>query len=284
MTLKEIIDRTTQFFKDKKFDSPRLDAELLIAHGLKIERIQIYLKFDQPLDETQLQVCRDLVKRRIQGEPVAYILGYKEFFGERFIVNPNVLIPRPETEHVVEAALDWAKDKTKPYKILDLGTGSGCIGLTLLKKLPNAQLTSVDISGGALEVAQQNAAQLKVESRVQFVQGDALEKETSLPKFDIIVSNPPYVAAESVHLEENVKKFEPASALFAEDAGLKFLKNWSEKYRTHLNSESIMLMEMGFDQGPAMKSYYESLGCFQTVKIIKDLSGHDRVISGVKHG
>lgn len=283
MTLKEIIDRTTQFFKDKKFDSPRLDAELLIAHGLKIERIQIYLKFEQPLEEAQLQVCRDLVKRRIQGEPVAYILGYKEFFGERFSVNSNVLIPRPETEHVVEAALDWAKDKTKAYKILDLGTGSGCIGLTLLKKLPQAQLTSVDISGGALEVAQQNAVQLKVEDRVQFVQGDALEKEASLAQFDIIVSNPPYVAAGSVHLEENVKKFEPSSALFAEDAGLQFLKNWSEKYRTHLNSEGIMLMEMGFDQGPAMKSYYQSLG-FQEVKIIKDLSGHDRVISGVKHG
>lgn len=284
MKLKEIIDRTTQFFKDKNFDSPRLDAELLIAHGLKLERMQLYINFDRPLKEEELEICRSLVKRRVQGEPVAYILGYKHFFNDRFIVNSSTLIPRPETEHVVEEALAWAKAHNPQARVLDLGTGTGCIGLSLIKALPEARLISVDVSEGALEVASQNAQALGVSDRVEFIHGDAAEKEAQLPKdFDLIVSNPPYIGHQDTHVEVNVKKFEPNSALFADDNGLKFLKTWSEKYRTHLKSKSMMLMEMGFDQGPAMKSFYETLG-FDEVKIIKDLSGHDRVICGVKHG
>ena len=125
MKLKEILERTTTFFKDKKFPSPRLDAELLIAHGLKIERIQLYLRFDQPMAEEELVLLRELVRRRGQGEPVAYILGYRDFYKFRFAVSPVVLIPRPETEHVVEEALSWAKDNGPINGIVDLGCGSG---------------------------------------------------------------------------------------------------------------------------------------------------------------
>lgn len=285
MKLKEIIERTTQFFKDRKFDSPRLDAELLIAHGLKLERIQLYLKFDQPLKEEELQVCRDLVKRRAQGEPVAYILGYRDFYNEKFLVNSNVLIPRPETEHIVEKAVDWAKKQNAHLKILDLGTGSGCIGLSLLKLLPEAQLIAVDVSEGALKLAEHNAMNLKVADRAQFILGDAQEIAEKIPQeISILVANPPYIAPTDTHVEENVKKYEPASALFAEDNGLYFLKKWPLAYKTHLLPESITLMEMGFDQGPAMKNYFESLAQFNEVSIIKDLSGHDRIICGVKHG
>ncbi len=297
MTLKEILDKTTQFLKDKKFESARLEAELLLAHGLKLQRIQLYLKFDQPLAEAELAVCRELVRRRIQGEPVAYILGAKDFYGYSFQVSPAVLIPRPETEHLVESALAWAKeqnpDKDVAYSIVDLGSGSGCIGLTLLKKLPLAKLVAVDISKNALEVAKANAEALEVVDRVRFVNTGAedvngvltaIDEHTGAVKIHILVSNPPYIASQDTALEENVKKFEPEIALFAEENGLGFLRDWSEKYGPFMSDNAIFLMEMGMTQGPVMKKHFEGLGVFNKVDILKDLANLDRVIRGVKNG
>lgn len=293
MKLKEVLDKTIQFFKDKNIESPRLDAELLLAHGLKLQRIQLYLKFDQPLSDAELATCRDLVRRRVQGEPVAYILGQKEFFGYDFQVSPAVLIPRPETEHIVEAALEWAKSKDTDLNIVDLGAGSGCIGLTLLKKIPLARLVAVDLSEKALEIAQANAKALEVSERVQFVCCDAgdtgrvlaeVKTLTGDAKIDILVANPPYIAPEDIDVEENVKKFEPEIALFAPENGLKFLVDWSKQYSSFLNQEALVLMEMGMTQGPAMKKSFEDLGVFKKVDIIKDLAGLDRIIRGVKNG
>lgn len=293
MKLKEVLDKTTAFFKDKKIDSPRLDAELLLAHGLKLERIQLYLKFDQPLGEKELATLRDLVKRRSQGEPVAYILGYRDFFGFRFEVTPDTLIPRPETEHIVEEVLAWAKDKEKSYGILDLGTGTGCVGLSLLKHLPNAKLLSVDRSEKAIEVAKRNAFSLGVSDRVAFLNADAGDVDSVLKAFtdvtgqdsiDVLVSNPPYIAEGDPMVEENVRKYEPHMALYAEDDGRAFLKSWSSTYCPYLNSVSICLMEMGRTQGPAMKEHFHGLEAFKEVRVIKDLSGHDRIICGVKNG
>lgn len=286
MKLKEILDKTTQFFKDKNIDSPRLDAELLLAHGLKLtERMQLYLKFDQPMGEAELATCRELVRRRVQGEPVAYILGSKYFFGYNFIVNSDVLIPRPETEHIVEAALEWAQDKEFAYNIVDLGSGSGCVGLTLLKKLPNANLVAVDASEKALEVAKANAEALGVADRVRFVNADAADvSKVGTGEIHILVSNPPYIASDDKDVEENVKKFEPEIALFAPENGLKFLRDWSQKYASFLSDKAIVLMEMGMSQGPAMKTHFEGLGVFNKVDVIKDLASLDRVIRGVKNG
>ncbi|WP_374029493.1 peptide chain release factor N(5)-glutamine methyltransferase [Bdellovibrio bacteriovorus] len=293
MKLKEILDKTTAFFKDKKFETPRLDAELLFAHGLKLERIQLYLKFDQPMKEDELNTLRELVRRRGSGEPVAYILGYRDFFGHRFEVNSSVLIPRPETEHIVEEVLKWQTDKEAALGIIDLGTGSGCLGLSLLKEYPNARLVSVDISDKAIEVAKRNAEALGVAERVRFVHADASQKETVLSVYreflnradvDLLVSNPPYIAQNDPQVEENVRKFEPASALFAEDQGLALLKQWTQMYGTHLSSSALVLMEMGMTQGDAMKAFYENLNIFNEISVIKDLSGHDRIIRGVKHG
>lgn len=285
MKLKEVLDKTTQFFKDKNLDSPRLDAELLLGHGLNLERIQLYLKFDQPLSEEELFRCRELVRRRAQGEPVAYILEHKEFYGLNFKVNKNVLVPRPETEHVVEAALDWAKgDLDKNYQILDLGTGSGCIGLTLLTKLANSHLIAVDISESAIDVARENAKDLGVLDRVQFIHADADQLAVNLPKIDILVANPPYVAIDDPGLEENVKKFEPEKALFAGQNGLLFLRKWASKYAEDLNENAIMLMEMGMGHGDEMRQHFRSLNVFSKVDVIKDLASLDRVIRGVKNG
>lgn len=293
MKLKEVLDKTTSFFKDKKFDSPRLDAELLLAHGLKLERIQLYMKFDQPLSEPELVSLRELVRRRSQGEPVAYILGHRDFYGERFEVNADTLIPRPETEHIIEETLKWVEDKEQAYRIVDLGTGTGCVGLMLLKKLPQAKLISVDLSEKALEVAKRNAEALDVGDRVRFVHSDAAQKDkvlaalsdfTGSDRIDILVSNPPYIATNDPDVETNVRKYEPNLALFADDEGKKLLKTWSEIYASALSPQALVLMEMGMSQGPDMKKHFEGLGTFNEVRVIKDLSGHDRIICGEKNG
>lgn len=293
MKLKEILDKTTAFFKDKKIDTPRLDAELLLAHGLKLERIQLYLRFDQPMKDEELAVLRELVRRRAAGEPVAYILGYRDFFGHRFEVNSNVLIPRPETEHIIEDVLAWAQDKDQPWGFVDLGCGSGCIGLSLLKEYPQAKLVAVDLSAGAVETAKRNAEALGVADRVQFVSCDAGDVDavmsaykdfTGKAQIDVLVSNPPYIAQNDPQVEENVKKYEPNSALYAEEDGLALLKAWSAAFAPYLRKPGLMLMEMGMSQGAAMKQSYDSLKIFNEISVIKDLSGHDRVIRGETHG
>ncbi|WP_413583084.1 peptide chain release factor N(5)-glutamine methyltransferase [Bdellovibrio sp. HCB288] len=293
MKLKEVLDKTTAFFKDKKIETPRLDAELLFAHSLKLERIQLYLKFDQPLSEVELSGLRELVRRRGQGEPVAYILGYRDFYKSRFEVSPATLIPRPETEQIVEEVLVWAKDKEKPYTIVDLGTGTGCLGLSILKELPNAKLVSVDMSAGAIEVAKRNAMNLGLADRVKFVNVDAANVDLVMEScrnfmgqntIDILVSNPPYIANDDPAVQENVRKFEPSTALFAEENGLALLKSWTKAYAPYLSSESVTMMEMGMSQGSVMQSCYTDLEIFKNVRVLKDLSGLDRVIAGVKHG
>ena len=318
MKLKEVLDRTITFFRDKKIETPRLDAELLMAHGLGIERIQLYLKFDQPLAETEMIPLRELVRRRAQGEPVAYILGYKDFYKSRFKVGPSVLIPRPETEHIIEDVLEWQSLKAKKrlemdgsvlenesesseipaqnaqtLGIIDLGTGSGCLGLSLLVELPFAKLISVDLSPEALVVAKENAETLGLSDRVHFVNTSAdnvdlvlqeYKKFTSKDQIDILVSNPPYIENNDPLVETNVHKFEPHMALYAPDRGYQLLKSWSKLYSPHLASESLMLMEMGSSQGKEMEDYFKKLNIFKTVSIRKDLSGLDRIVRGEKNG
>ena len=293
MKLKEVLDKTTAFFRDKKIETQRLDAELLFSFRLKMERIQLDMKFDQPLAEPELAKLRELVRRRAQGEPIAYIVGSKDFFGEKFKVSPAVLIPRPETEGVVEEALAWAKTHPTASTILDLGAGTGCLGLSILKKLPDAKLVSVDVSADALAIAKENAESLGVSDRVHFVHSDAANADVIMKAYkdfmgqatiDILVSNPPYIAEDDAAVDEGVKKFEPHLALYAKDQGLALLKNWTKAYGPHLSQQSICLMEMGMSQGSAMKDYYYSLGYFSESRVIKDLSGLDRIICGVKHG
>lgn len=286
MKLKEVLDRTVQFFKEKKIETPRLDTEILLTEALGYKnRVDLYLKYEQPLKEEELARSRDFVRRRAQGEPVAYIVGKKDFYGFTFQVDSSVLIPRPETELLVEAALDWVqKKKISACQILDLGTGSGCIGLSLLKKIPESTLTAVDISGEALEIAKKNAGTLGVSSRVEFIQSDSLELDFPKQSFDLIVANPPYIAENDPHVQLEVKVFEPNEALFAPDNGLSSLCEWSKKAVPWLKSISFMGFEMGSTQGPVMKEHFTSLKTFDNVKVIKDLAGLDRHVIGEKNG
>lgn len=289
MKLKEVFEKTIHFFKEKKIESPRLDAELLLSHGLHITRMDIYLKYEQPLSEAEVSTLRSLVKRRVEGEPVAYILGRKDFFSTQWKVSPAVLIPRPDTEILVEEALDWSKKNVKDaFSILDLGTGSGCIGLSLLKNISNSHLVTVDISVEALKIAKENAENLALLERVDFLNLDAcdslgpkqIEQIIGENKIDILVANPPYIRANHPQLHPHVKKYEPHGALFAEDDGLFFLKTWSKNYSVLLNRPSVVLMELDPEQANSMKQHFENLHIFNKIKILKDLSGLDRVIAG----
>lgn len=284
MKLKEVFEKSVQFFKDKKIDSARLDAELLLSHVLKIDRLQIYLKYDQPLKEDEVSACREVIRRRGLGEPVAYIIGEKGFFGENFFVGNGVLVPRPETETLVEEAISFVKSKNiiQP-KILDLGAGTGCIGLAILKNVPEATLVSVERSPQAFEYLKKNQLNLNLAARSELVMSDVMAFQTD-KMFDIIVANPPYVASSDPMIQDSVRKFEPHEALFAAEEGFNDLFSWPRKFSQNLLSPGVMLFEMGHLQGPRMKDFFSSLKVFSDVQILKDLSGLDRVVKAVNNG
>lgn len=285
MKLKDVLDKSIQFFKEKKMDTPRLDAELLIAFALNLERMQLYMKYEAPLTETEITNCREVIKRRSQGEPVAYITGDKGFYGFVFKVGSGVLVPRPETEHLVELALDFIKtQKISNPKILDLGAGSGCVGFSILKNHPESTLVSVEKSPEAFFFLQENCKTLDLQSRTQLILKNAndLEKK-DLGSFDIILANPPYIDKNDPAVESAVRKFEPEDALFAESNGLAFLTAWSQQFSECLKTPGLMAFEMGYLQGLQMVKNFNSLNIFSHVEIVKDLSGLDRIIKGVRY-
>lgn len=280
MKLNDVLQKTIQFFKDKNFETPRLDAELLIAHALKMPRIQLYVKFDSPLTEVEINLCREYVKRRTAGEPVAYIIEEKGFYGHNFKVKSGVLIPRPETEMIVDEVLtDFKKYPRDHIRILDLGAGTGCIGLSILKHIPLAKLITVEKSSEAFGLVHENIQNLELAERAEAINADVESLNiTDLGKFDYIVSNPPYIDINDTQVEPNVRKYEPSLALFSEDQGLHALKTWSTKFARSLNEQGLILFEMGHTQGPAMKKHFSDLPGLKDVTVLKDLSGLDRII------
>ncbi len=284
MKLNEVLSKSIQFFKDKKFESARLDAELLISHALKMPRMSLYLKFDQPLTEAEVNLCRELIRRRSLGESVAYITQEKGFYGLNFFVEKGVLVPRPETEILVEEVLNFIKKNSmKNPKILDLGTGSGCVGLSILKNLPEASLVAVEKSEIAQNIFLKNAEALDLLNRVQLIKSDVESADIkSLGAFDCVVSNPPYIDINDKRVQDSVRQFEPEMALFAEDRGFALLKSWSALTKENLAQNSMMMFEMGLDQGADMISHFEKLSLFKNISVVKDLSGLDRFIKGVR--
>ena len=280
MKLNDVLQKTIQFFKDKNFDTPRLDAELLISHALKIPRIQLYVKFDSPLNESEVNLCREYVKRRTAGEPVAYIIEEKGFYGHNFKVKSGVLIPRPETEMIVDEVLkDFKKNPKDHVRILDLGAGTGCIGLSILKHIPLAELVTVEKSAEAFALVQENIISLELSERTKPIHADVLSlNPADLGEFDYIVSNPPYIDINDPQVEANVRKYEPSLALFAEDNGLFALKSWSVKFAPSLKANGLMLFEMGHTQGATVQKHFSDISKLKEVTVLKDLSGLDRII------
>ncbi len=280
-TIKDVIQWSTRYLSDVQADSPRLDVELLLADVLSYQRIDLYTKFDQPLTTEERERFKFALRRRMAGEPVAYILGYKEFYGLSFLVNDAVLIPRPDTEHLIERAFKHLDllDEPSP-RVLDVGTGSGCIGLTLKKLRPNLNVEAWDVEARALELAKKNAEELGV--AITFLQRDALKADSWRPveavRFDLICSNPPYIGlSEKSMLPPSVLKFEPHTALFAENDGKLFYQSFAEYAPQVLTDDGYIMLEFGYQQSPAVQEIFEAFR-WRQIEVIKDLAGHDRVL------
>jgi release factor glutamine methyltransferase len=271
-----ILKWTRQYFGEKGVENPRLDAEVLLSHILKKDRIYLYVHFDQPLQEEELVTFRAAVKKRAARWPVAYIIGSKEFMGLDFQVTSAVLIPRPDTEILVETALEKLAGIDCP-EILDIGTGSGAICISMLVNLPTAKGTTVDISPEALVVAKSNAQHHQVMERLTFCQGD-LFAPVQGKKFHAILSNPPYIPlADISQLTPEVRQ-EPSLALDGGVDGLDFYRRIIQEGKQYLGTGGFIAMEVGFDQARVVARMAEETGFFVVSAIIKDYGGIERVV------
>lgn len=249
-----------------------LEARILIAHALQWSRVQLVTRSQETLSKTDAEAIETLFSRRLAGEPIAYIVGVREFYGLDFDVSPSVLIPRPETELLVELA---AARLPEQGKVLDLGTGSGAIAVALAHLRPDAQVIATDISHDALELAQRNAA--RHDTQVRFLLSDWYDKVDGT--FDLIVSNPPYIAAGDPHLSQGDLRFEPASALTDHADGLQAITRIVEGASKHLKPGSWLLMEHGYDQSAAARTLLQSRG-WTEVQSWRDLAGIERMSGG----
>jgi release factor glutamine methyltransferase len=276
-TILKVLLWTTEYFKSKGIGQPRADAEVLLAHALGIERLQLYLNFDKPLASEELVRLRGLIRRRAAYEPTQYITGKQEFWSLDFEVTPAVLIPRPETEILVEKALEIAE--TGPSKVLDLGAGSGAIAVSLVHERSNIRVVASDISWPAIEVASRNALRNGVYDRICFVVMNLFDALEAAPLFDLIVSNPPYVSdAELLDLAPEVANYEPRSALQGGGKrGLAMILKVIQGFQAHMKPEGSLLVEIGQGQAEIIEKEIspDLAGRF---KFIEDYSGIRRVL------
>ena len=273
MKILEVIQKTTPYFEKQGIESPRLTIELLLAHLLKKKRMDLYLEFERELDEPTLAKLREMVRRRVAGEPLQYITGEADFCGLKFQVDKRVLIPRPETELLVDVVVGRS-----PQKIVDVGTGSGCIAIALAKKLPEAEITALDVSPEALEVARGNASLHQIEKNIRFLESDLLQALPDSFVVEAIVSNPPYIAdGELAKLPKEVRDFEPVRALAAGEDGLKVIQRLVMNARRILSPSGFVALEIGAGQRAAVEEIFGQQG-LAVVEVVKDLQGHERVI------
>lgn len=282
-TIIKILDWTKQYFADRGVENPRLDAEVLLCAVLQCERIKLYMDFERPLTGAELAQYKNYVARRGQHEPLAYILGEKEFMRNSFKVTPATLVPRPETELLVESLIKAAQGLKADgdVKILDIGTGSGAIIVSLLDYLPNAKGVGVDISVDALIVAEENSRRIGVRERAGFVQSDLFSRIPADKKFDIIVSNPPYIpAADIAGLAKDVQK-EPIGALDGGADGLDFYRRIISESMDHMADEGILAFEVGINQAQVVAELCRKAG-FKAAAIRKDYADIERMVFAVK--
>ncbi len=273
MRLAETTQKIIELFEKHSLPNAVKEAEFFLREVLDISLTEFVLQKEKILSTDQTAEVFQKAERRVRGEPLAYIVGFRDFYKNKFAVNSSVLIPRADSEVLVEEAL---RITTTPKRFADLGTGSGCLGLSLLKEWPNSHLTTIDVSPEALQVARENAKRLGVLDRVNFVCGDVLDQQIAEP-FDLIISNPPYVSPDDDRMDEAVKIYEPHTALYASEAGLYFYKRWTTWAKNHLCEDGWLLFECGDGQAPDVQSICLQNG-FKNIKIIKDLAGKERVI------
>lgn len=275
-TIGKLLSWTENYFRQKGIDSPRLDAEVLLGFVLKKERIYLYVHFDEPLNENELAEFKSLIKRRVDHEPVAYIVGKKEFMGLTFTVSPAVLTPRADTEILVEAVLKRLPEGKA--RIADIGTGSGAIGLSLAHFNKKLSVTLTDICENALKIARENTAVLELTERTELLLGDMLSPLTE--KFCAIVSNPPYIPRKDIEtLMPEVRDYEPRTALLGGEDGLDFYRILAKESGAYLENGGLLAVEVGMGEAKAVEELFKSSG-FTETEIIPDYAGIERVVLG----
>ncbi|MCT4535712.1 peptide chain release factor N(5)-glutamine methyltransferase [Halodesulfovibrio sp.] len=283
LTIQSTLTAFSEYLSGKAVDSPRLSAELVLRKILGISRLDILINSDRKISEDEFAQMEPLILRRGTGEPAAYIMGEREFYGRPFNVNSHTLIPRPETEHLIEAVIERYADKGS-FSFADLGTGSGCIATTIAAELPKAHGVAVDLSEGALATAKENIRINGVADRVKCIRADFTTSLFKNNTFDVIATNPPYVSqSEYIMLDPEVQQFEPASALVPGDSGLEHGIRLIALAAQWLRPSGFFIMEMGFWQGAEfMSEFAKNATQWRDTAIIKDLSGHDRFVCGYK--
>jgi release factor glutamine methyltransferase len=284
-TIQKLLNWVTEYFTGKGVDSPRLSAEWLLCYALGLKRIELYTQFNKVVGQEQLLQLHELVKRAGTHEPIAYLTGKKEFYSLEFEITKDCLIPRPETELLVEHAIEFLRTRNGEQFICDLCTGSGCVAIAIARNFANCRIVATDISDAALAIAEKNVAKHGLMNRIKLLQGDLFEPVIAglgPAKFDLIVCNPPYVSEPDYEkLAPNVKNFEPKSALTAGKDGLDIIKKIIADTNQHLKPTGTLMLEIGNEQGNAVRNLLETAGYFGTVKIEKDYFDLDRAAIAV---
>lgn len=288
INVEEALQRASFCLKQAGLEDSRVEAEILLSNLLKTDRLQLFLGRTREIPPLVDAAFRKAVSRRTCGEPLAYINGEKYFYGHRFIVNKNVLIPRPETELIIESALEWVRLKRhligEPIRCVDLGTGSGILAVTLAIELAESYVWAVDLSAAALKTARQNAAALEVQDRISFAQGsyfEAFENRELKPCFNLIVSNPPYIRkSDLAFLPKEVASYEPVEALCGGEDGLEGYRNILRGLSPFIRTPALLLFEIGAGQQKQVEELCLQTGLFNSVAWRRDLAGHPRVLEG----
>ena len=277
---KALLKKSIEYIQSKGIKEAKLDTELIFSEVLNYDRMMLSLSFTREITEAEKEKIREMLKKRaVDKLPVQYILGYEEFYGRRFEVNKAVLIPRPETERLVEECIKRLTETNGKY-VLDIGAGSGAIGVSIAKELPNTKVLACDLSEDALEVAKLNAEKLEA-TNIKFIKSDVFS-EIKYKEFDLIVSNPPYIPQEEYeNLQVEVKLHEPQMALTDTKDGYYFYKKISREAPNYLKSGGVLAFEVGYNQSEEIKLFMEKQG-FKNVVVIKDYEGIDRMVIGVK--
>jgi release factor glutamine methyltransferase len=277
-TIKHLLSWTANYLGKKGVQSPRLEAELLLAHALGCNRMALYTQHDEQPNETKRQAFKDLVRRRTEGSPVAHLLGRKEFFSLEFEVGPDVLIPRPDSEWIVTECLTLAKGMAAP-RVLDVGTGSGCLAVAFAHRHKGAMVTAIDISAQALAVAQRNANRHQVAQRIIFLQGDLFAPLPGGAKFDFILSNPPYIPNAEIHgLAPEVRDHEPRLALCGGADGFAVFDRLAAGAPAYLKTGGWLVVEIHAGQESPSRERIQKIEGFELAKTIQDAAGRPRVL------
>ena len=285
-TIQKLLNWITEYFEKNEVDAARLSAELLLSHVLGLQRIELYTNFNTPVAKPNLDTLRGLVKRAGEQEPLAYMIERTEFYSLTMKVNSNCLIPRPETELLVERAIEHLRTIPSPRYVCDLCTGSGCISAAVAKGVDDTRIIATDICDAALNIAAENVAAHELTDRINLLCGDLFTpviEGLDETRFDLIVSNPPYISAEEYeNLDRNVKEYEPRKALHAGPEGLDCIKRIVAQSPEHLKPSGVLMMEIGYLQAAAVTELLENSGQFTDIKVEKDHARNDRIVSAVK--